>query len=126
MKRANPKVSLLDSAAVVTGAQDFYHSVIGLMASLTCRTRLPRRQPHVGKIEIRQPAPQAAGDWFAFILIPRLPYSVGTSSAALSIRQLVVVALVGILREVLDELPIVALGVVEVHALAIGMRVRRC
>src|SRR6266478_1495110 len=48
-----------------------------------------------------------------------------TSSAELSIRQLVIVALSGILREVLDELPIVALGIVEVSALAVGMGVGR-
>lgn len=43
----------------------------------------------------------------------------------LAIRQLVIVALRGILREVVDELSIVSLGVVEVATLAIGMRVRR-
>src|SRR5258708_35046458 len=47
-------------------------------------------------------------------------------AGALSIRQLVIVTLSGILREVLDELPIVALGIVEVHALAVRMCIRRC
>src|ERR1035441_1809894 len=47
-------------------------------------------------------------------------------AGALSIRQLVIVTLSGILREVLDELPIVSLGVVEVHALAVRMCIRRC
>src|SRR5229473_8210015 len=43
----------------------------------------------------------------------------------LAIRQLVIVALSGILREVLHELPIVALGIVEVATLAVGMCVGR-
>jgi hypothetical protein len=66
-----------------------------------------------------------AGDWFAVILTPPLRHRVGRFEDVLSIRQLVIVALSGILREVLDELPIVALGIAEVHTLAIGMRVRR-
>src|SRR5713101_3502096 len=48
-----------------------------------------------------------------------------TSSAELSIRQLVIVALSGILREVLNELPIVALSIVEVPALSVRMLVGR-
>ena len=43
----------------------------------------------------------------------------------LDIRQLVIVALRRILRQVLNELPIVALGIVEINAPAIGKRVRR-
>src|SRR5713101_7624275 len=43
----------------------------------------------------------------------------------LAVRQLVIVALSGILREVLHELPIVALGIVEVATLAVGMCVGR-
>src|SRR5712691_2378320 len=43
----------------------------------------------------------------------------------LAIRQLVIVALSGILREVLHELPIVTLGIVEVPTLAVGMRIGR-
>jgi hypothetical protein len=39
----------------------------------------------------------------------------------LAIRQLIIVALSGILRKVLDELPIVALGIVEVATLAVRM-----
>lgn len=43
----------------------------------------------------------------------------------LSILQLVIVALSGILREVLDELPIIALRIVKVPALAIRMCIGR-
>jgi hypothetical protein len=49
----------------------------------------------------------------------------GRFEHVLAIRQLVIVALRGILREVLDELPIVSLGVVEVATLAIGMRIAK-
>ena len=45
--------------------------------------------------------------------------------AVLSIRQSVIVAISGIFREVLDEFPVVALGIVEVPALAEGMFVER-
>jgi hypothetical protein len=64
-----------------------------------------------------------AGD--SVILGPPLRSSIGRLvEDVLSIRQFVIVALSGILREILDELPIIALGIVEVHALAIRMRVR--
>jgi len=53
----------------------------------------------------RCPARPPPGDWFAVILAPRLRWSVGRFEDVLSIRQLVIVALSGILREVLDELP---------------------
>jgi membrane protein required for beta-lactamase induction len=59
------------------------------------------------------------------ILTPVHRCSEGRFVDVLSIRQLVIVTLSGILREVLDELPIVALGVVEVLTLAIRMCVRR-
>ena len=64
---------------------------------------------------------KVAGDWLGDIQASPLR----CSEHALSIRQLVIVALGGILREVLDELPIVALGIIEVPALAVGMCVGR-
>src|SRR5207244_4834698 len=58
--------------------------------------------------------------WFRF----RPASSLAGTSTCLSIRQRVIVALSGLLREVLDELSIVALRIVEIPALAVGMRVR--
>ncbi len=60
-----------------------------------------------------------------FILSPSVEWKNESVQHGLLIRQLVIVTLSGILREVLHELPIVALGIVEVPALAVWMCVGR-
>jgi hypothetical protein len=74
---------------------------VGTPAELT-----PQRQPRIN-------------------LLPRSICNTFVNSFLLLIRQLIIVALRGILREVLHEFPIVAFGIVEVPALAVRMCVWR-
>src|SRR5712691_8622389 len=69
----------------------------------------------------KSPVMKAAGVWFADIQTS----SLRCFERTLSIRQLVIVAFSRILRKVLDEFPIVALGIVEVPALAVRMLIGR-
>src|SRR5229473_331710 len=78
-----------------------------------------------GRCVSKSPVMKAAGDWF--VVIPTSPLRCGVCCFAdvLSIRQFVIVALSGIFREVLNELPVVALGIIEVPTLAVWMCVGR-
>src|SRR5258708_5427470 len=76
-----------------------------------------------GRCVSKSPVMKAAGDWFFVIPTPLLRCSVCRFGDVLSVRQLIIVALRGILREVLNELPIVALGIIEVASLAVRMRI---
>src|SRR5713226_3131211 len=78
-----------------------------------------------GRCVSKSPVMKAAGDWFVVIPTSLLRCGVCRFADVLSIRQFVIVALSGIFREVLNELPVVALGIIEVPALAVWVCVGR-